>query len=76
MISFTYAAKEGAHVYGYSTTDNLSWRVDLYVSGREDGTLDPSVDTVQASTATEAKHIGSLLYTQENFDTTTAYIQA
>lgn len=83
VISFTNAAREVAAVYGYSKASmhsNLSWRVDLFVSGREDGTLDPSVDTVKMGydkwQDDKANFVGSLLYTQEDFSKSTVYIQA
>ena len=58
----------------------MSWRVDLYVSGRADGTLDPSIDTIKSaadqSISDTSRYVGSLLYTKADIDNYTTYIQA
>lgn len=72
VISFATEAKVGEYNFGYNSANNLSWRVDLYVSSREDGTLDPTADSV--SGLGNAEFVGSILYTQESFNGS-VYIQ-
>jgi hypothetical protein len=77
VLSFAHTSNEGDFSYGYGY-NNVSWKVDVYVSSRTDGTLDPTTDTVvvgnYAGFNDNAMLVGSLLFTNNSFSNLT-YIQ-
>ncbi len=63
----------GAWPFVYNEYTNLSWVVNLYVSTRSDGSIDPSKSSV--TTGNGLARVGSIFYTKENFSNAKTFIQ-
>ena len=75
------SASYGSYPFGYASLNNLSWRVDLFVSSAEDGKIDPSKDTVimgqyKDVSTDKLSFVGSVLFTNVSFDDSLVYLQA
>lgn len=63
----------GAWPFIYNEYTNLSWVVNLYVSTRSDGSIDPSKSSV--TTGNGLARVGSIFYTKEDFSNAKTFIQ-
>lgn len=65
--------------YYYNGTYDLAWRVDLYVSGKDDGTIDKSTDTISRGSMKNAndylRYVSSIIYTNVDLSCSDVYLQ-
>lgn len=62
--------------YYFSGSDNISWRIDLYISTRADGTINLDTDSVKrASIGDPIAYFGSVIYTNASTSSRDVYLQ-
>ena len=63
--------------YYYAGWNELAWRVDLYVSNREDGRIDKHKDTVALNTAlgNGIRYVSSVIFTNVDVSSRDVYLQ-
>ena len=63
--------------YYYAGWNELAWRVDLYVSNREDGKIDKHKDTVALNTAlgNGIRYVSSVIFTNVDVSSRDVYLQ-
>lgn len=65
--------------YYYNGIYDLAWRMDLYVSGRENGTIDKKQDTIARGDAKGIndylRYVSSIIYTNANISLSDVYLQ-